>query len=141
MKYFYVEPEVAGGLGPNTLMDRSAHPPIVKHLHYQFDGWLGDALVESFPVFVLTEEGAKKLQEAGATGIQFADAETTASTQFLEMHPGRKLPRFIWLQIVGKPGGDDFGIAAGGRLVVSERALNVLGSTQMSHALIEPFVK
>ena len=29
MKYFYIETEVAGGLGENTAMDRSVHPPIV----------------------------------------------------------------------------------------------------------------
>lgn len=41
-KFFALEPEVAGGLGPNTVMDRSVHPPRVSHLHYVFDGWMGD---------------------------------------------------------------------------------------------------
>ena len=36
MKYFYIQPEVAGGLGKNTVMDRSVHPPIVSRLHYEF---------------------------------------------------------------------------------------------------------
>jgi hypothetical protein len=45
MKYFYVEPEVAGGLGERTVMDRSTHPPVVKRLHYQLEGWLGDAIL------------------------------------------------------------------------------------------------
>jgi hypothetical protein len=36
MKYFYIQPEVAGGLGKNTVMDRSVHPPIVSRLHHEF---------------------------------------------------------------------------------------------------------
>lgn len=140
MKYFYVEPEVAGGLGPNTVMDRRAHPPIVKRLHYQFDGWLGDALVESFPVFVLTEEGAERLREAGVTGIRFAAAEITVSRQFAEMYPGRQLPNFIWLQVIGRPGVEDFGMSSDRRLVISSRALDVLLGIQLSNAIIEPFM-
>ena len=53
MQYVYIEPEVAGGLGDHTVMDRSVHPPIVSKLHYQMEGWLGDALLESFPVFIV----------------------------------------------------------------------------------------
>lgn len=45
MKYFYIEPEVAGGLGRNTVMNRAVHPPVVSKLHYHFDGWLGDVLL------------------------------------------------------------------------------------------------
>jgi hypothetical protein len=48
MKYFFVEPEVAGGVGANTVMNRDVHPPIVrrngKHRAYSFggDGSQGD---------------------------------------------------------------------------------------------------
>ena len=40
--FHVVEPEVAGALGDRTEMDSSIHPPIVKRLHYEFQGWLGD---------------------------------------------------------------------------------------------------
>jgi hypothetical protein len=139
MKYFYVEPEVSGGLGANTVMDRSVHPPVVSHLHYQFEGWLGDVLLESFPSFIVTEEAKGKLQEVGATGARFGEVEITTSDQFKELYPDKQLPGFTWLQIAGTAGHDDFGTAADGRLVVSERALDVLKGLELSNALIDPF--
>jgi len=139
MQYFYVEPEVAGGLGENTLMDRTVHPPIVSKLHYEFDGWGGDALLESFPCFIVTEGAKKKLQSVGLTGIAFDKALVTTSDLFQEIYPNRKLPKFVWLQVVGRPGQDDFGIAKDLRLVTSERALNVLEGHGISNAVVEPY--
>ncbi|CDX39985.1 hypothetical protein MPLSOD_40275 [Mesorhizobium sp. SOD10] len=50
MDHFYLEPEVSGGLGDDTVMDTGVHPPpVVARLHYEFDGWLGDVIVTSFP--------------------------------------------------------------------------------------------
>jgi hypothetical protein len=50
------------------------------------------------------------------------------------------LPKFLWLKVEGFPGRDDFGIAAGLKLVVSKRALEVLKRVGFSHpASIEPF--
>ena len=53
--YKYIEPEVAGGLGNETIIDKNYHPPIVKKLHYEFNGWLGDDILESFPCFIVSE--------------------------------------------------------------------------------------
>jgi len=142
MRYFSIEPEVAGSSeGPNSVMDRSVHPPIVSRLHYEFDGWLGDVLLASFPCFIVTEDAKSKLMESGVTGVRFADAETTTSELFREIYPGRKLPRFAWLQVTGRAGQDDFGLVANKRLVISERALDVLKGLQLNDALIEPFEK
>jgi hypothetical protein len=140
MKYFFIEPEVAGGLGKKTIMDRSVHPPIVSKLHYQFDGWLGDVLLESFPCFIVTEAAKKKLQSVGATGIKFDEVEVTTSEQFQEIYPNRQLPKFEWLQIEGKPGKDDFGIAQDGRLVISQQMLEELRGLGISHAIIAEYV-
>lgn len=46
--YKLIEPEVAGSLGKETELDSSVFPPHVKKLHYEFDGWLGDDILESF---------------------------------------------------------------------------------------------
>ena len=128
-KYYIVEPEVAGGLGSNTVMDSSTHPPVVSKLHYQFDGWLGDQIVESFPVYLVTENLARRIVGLKLVGSEFAEAEMTVSPQFKELHPDRTLPKFVWLKVKGTAGRDDFGIAPDGRLVVSETALNLLRST------------
>jgi hypothetical protein len=45
----------------------------------------------------------------------------------------------VWLQVTGRAGRDDFGLAADLRLVISERALDVLKGLQLDDALIEPF--
>lgn len=139
MKYFYVEPEVAGGLGQNTVINRNVHPPIVSKLHYHFDGWLGNLLLESFPCFIVTESARQKIQSAGFTGIEFDQVEITKSEQFQELYPNRQLPEFVWLKVNGKPGQHDFGIAPDARLVVSERALKVLRELGISQALVTDF--
>ena len=139
MKYYFVEPEVAGELGEKTILDSSTHPPRVDKLHYKFSGWLGDAILESFPCVIVTKAASDVLKESGITGVQFAEVETSISAEFREMYPQRKLPSFKWLRITGTPGKDDFGIADDLRLVVSEKALDLLRPLGIEHALVEAF--
>ncbi len=134
-------PEVAGGLGTKTRMAGGVHPPIVSRLHYEFDGWLGDVLLETFPCFIVTKDAKRKLQSIGATGIRFDEVEVTTSEMFRGLYPNRQLPEFFWLQIQGKPGQDDFGIADDLRLVISERALEALRELGISNALVTPYEK
>jgi hypothetical protein len=72
----------------------------------------------------------------GATGIRFDEVEVTTSKLFQELYPNRQLPKFVWLQIKGRPGRDDFGIGLDPGLVISERALEVLRKLGISNALI-----
>jgi hypothetical protein len=139
MKYFYIEPEVAGGLGKNTVMNRAVNPPVVSKLHYHVDGWLGDVLLESLPSFIVTEGAKQQLQTIGATGARFDDVEVTTSDQFRQLYPNRQLPKFVWLRVEGQPGRDDLGTAPDGRLVASERALELLRKLGIANALVAPF--
>ncbi|TPM38120.1 hypothetical protein [Mesorhizobium sp. B2-3-4] len=139
MKYFYLEPEVSGGPGENTIMDVTVHPPLVSRLHYEFDGWLGDGIVTSFPCYLVTKDVKEKILESDFSGVTFDDVEVTTSELFEEMQPNQKLPAFVWLKVNGDAGDDDFGIAKDYRLVVSERVLDALKSFGISNALIEPF--
>lgn len=140
-KYFAVEPEVAGGWGQNTVVTREPGKPTLVHkLHYVFDGWLGDELLESTPCFIVTERLADEIRRARLTGTRFDDVEVTTSDEFRDLHPGRQLPRFLWLRVEGMPGIDDFGVTAGLSLVVSERVLELLQRGGFSHAAsISPF--
>jgi hypothetical protein len=133
MRYFYLEPEVAGSLGKNTIMNRSVHPPVVAKLHYQLEGWLGDDLLESFPCYIVTRQLRDKIRESQLTGAGFGQLEITTSDEFKELHPKLELPDFFWLTIHGKAGPDDFGIATDNRLVVSEKALALLRSLNLNH--------
>lgn len=139
MRYFYVEPEVAGGLGENTVMDTRIHPPLVTKLHYEMDGWLGDVLLESFPCFIVTISAMRRLQEAQLSGAGFDDVEVTRSSQFDDIYPGREIPGFAWLKPVGVAGSDDFGASPDGVLVVSERALGLLQGLGIPNALVKAF--
>lgn len=103
-----LEPEVAGGLGPGTDIDRSTHPPVVRHLNYEVDGWLGDDLLETFPCFVVTARLAGALAASKLSGFQLSLAEVTRSERFDELHPDMVLPAFHRLHVVGIEGADDF---------------------------------
>lgn len=63
MRFLKLQPEVAGGLGAKTIMNTTVHPPSVSILEYEFDGWLGDDLLESFPCFVVSERLKNPLEE------------------------------------------------------------------------------
>ena len=141
MAHFIIEPEVAGGLGARTVLDRSRHPPVVQKLHYEFDGWLGDVLLESFPAFIVTQEAQQALIEEGVTGVRFDDVEVSLSATFQETRPGAALPRFVWLRPEGEPGRDDIAVARDGRLVLSQRALDIVQALGLSQARVAPFTR
>jgi hypothetical protein len=125
--YYLVEPEVAGGWGRNTLFSRTPGQPTVVHkLHYQFDGWLGDELLETTPCYIVTERLAAEIEKAGLTGVWFDNVEISKSQEFEDWYPGRELPRFLWMRIAGKRGEHDFWITPKLILAVSERALELL---------------
>ncbi len=141
MKYFILSPEVAAmGLGVNTIMDRTVHPPIVSYLHYDFDVWLGDDLLEGFPCFIATDRLAEAIQNAGLSGTEFRPVAVSTSEQFKDMYGERELPPFVWLYPSGRSGVDDFGVDATGRLVVSENALALLRTMKIDHCDVSELV-
>lgn len=139
-QFYTICPEVAGGFGENTILERSSGRTQVHRLHYVFDGWLGDELLERTPCFIVTARLRREIDQAGMTGVKYDDVEVSTSDVFEEMHPGRQLPKFLWLKVEGRPGTDDFGIGADLRLVVSARALELLKRNGVSEAeRAEPF--
>ncbi|WP_229008359.1 hypothetical protein [Methylophilus sp. Leaf408] len=134
MKYYVIEPEVAGGLGERTVIDRSSGRIEVKKLHYHFDGWLGDELLESTPCFIVSTRLANEIENQKYTGVMFSDAEITTSDEFNDLHENLKLPDFLWLKVFGVAGKDDFGMSSELNLVVSEPALQLLKQIGISHA-------
>jgi hypothetical protein len=108
--YLYIHPEVAEGLGHNTILDRSTHPPRIDKLHYEFEGWMGNALLDTFPCVIATKEAADGLASAAVTGIDYAKVEVSTSELFRHLHPNLHLPPFVWLQIKGIAGKGDLRI-------------------------------
>jgi hypothetical protein len=139
MSYYLLEPEVAGDFGDDTIMDHSVVPPVVTRLQYRFQDWLGDELLESTPVFIVTERLAGLIEQANLTGYRFDEVDTILDEQAEELAGGPiELPKFRWLQLTGRPEADDFGASANGSLVVSERALEVLRQGTLENCDIEP---
>jgi len=139
MEYKYIDPEVSGGIGDKTVLDNSVHPPIVQDLHYEFDGWLGDDIIESFPAYLVTEKLKQKIENTNFTGYLFSDVLVTTSPVFKDIHPNTNLPKFYWLKVYGEAGVDDFGIGIGNRLVISERVIDILSLFSVTSADFSDF--
>ena len=137
--YFYVEPEVSGGLGNETVIDSSTHPPIVSALHYQFHGWLGDEIIESFPCYIVSKSLKESIESHRPTGVSFSAVKISKSEQFLDLYPNKVIPNFYWLKASGKVGFDDFGISDDFRLVVSSKILQSFQKHHFKNADIEPY--
>jgi hypothetical protein len=136
--HYFVEPEVAGGWGVNTEADTSRHPPLVSKLHYQFDGWQGDDLLESFPCFIVSESLMNELISSSVTGFEIDDVEISKSDEFFATTDLTDLPQFFWLKVVGGEPSADIRLSSDCRLLVSDRALNVFRKCNISHADITP---
>jgi hypothetical protein len=138
MTYYFVEAEVAGVFGERTIADFSQHPPQVDRLHYEFDGWLGDQLVESFPCYLIADDLARDI--ADLTGYTLAPVEVSLSEKFHEVtaadQPSPMRSTWHWLRIDGSPGESDFAISSNHRLIVSARAMDRIARGVL-HASIE----
>lgn len=135
MTNYLLDPEVAGGLGPGSQMERSGARLVVTRLNYEFEDWLGDDLLETFPCYVVTARLRDGLAASGLTGFRFADVEVTTGEEFHEWHP-EPLPRFVWLQVVGVAGQDDLWTTEHGRLAVNDRALALLRTFAIDNCLV-----
>ncbi len=136
-KYWLLEPEVAGGIGPGSLLDARVHPPKVTKLEHEFEVWLGDDLLETFPCYIVTARLAEALTTGRMTGFALEDVQVVLSSQFRGLYPNRVVPEFRWLKISGTPGIHDFSMSPDHRLVVSDAALTVLKRFQLAHCEIE----
>lgn len=136
--FFSVEPEVAGGIGPRSELHRDGGRLLVTRLNYQFDGWLGDALLETTPCFILTDAARRLIEAAELTGVGFSDVEISRSGIFTDLHGDRRLPHFWWMIVHGRAEADDFGMSGDLMLIVSQQALATLRAAGIAHANIEP---
>lgn len=135
----YIEPEVAGELGNKTIIETQYFPPKVRELHFIFNGWLGDDIIECFPCFIVSEKLMNSILTNELTGVFFEEMRISKSEEFIEMYPAREIPKFYWAKITGKFGIDDFVIANDFRLVISEKAYGVLQLANVKNAIFEQY--
>lgn len=141
MRYsYYIEAEVAGRLGENTILDTSRHPPIIKKFHYEFMGWMGDDLIETFPGYVVTERLRMAIENSGVTGIEFDRVEISHREECL-IYSGSfdwKQP-FYWAKVIGIFGIDDIALSKDFRMLVSEKAFQIIKSFNFKNANYEEY--
>jgi len=136
--FYQIEPEVAGGVGDKTIGNFQVHPPIIEYLNYEFDDWVGDDILETFPVYIVSDKLANILKISNLSGFELAFCEVSKAEIFHDLHPeGLELPPFFWLKIHGKAQKDDFGISEDFCLVVSQKALEILQTCNLHYADIE----
>jgi hypothetical protein len=135
-----VRPEVAGGFGEQTELDFSVSPPDVVKLNYEFSGWLGDDILETYPCFIVTERLRVQVEEAGLTGMHFDSVVISKSEIFDELYPGRELPAFYWAKVVGDES-DDFLIdRSSGVLLISEKAFGIISKCCVDNAVLGEWI-
>jgi len=101
-----VEPEVPGELGENTRLDSSNYPPEVGGLHFVFKTWLGDDLVECFPVLLVSDRLKIALKKSDLTGYLFQELEQSVDELIYEnLQPEVTIPKFNWF-VLGKEKND-----------------------------------
>lgn len=130
---FVLDPQVAGELGEGTDLDTSVHPPVVNKLEYVLDYPGTDDLIQSFPVFLASDQLVEALNAAEILGITWREATTTQG-DFYDEYPDADPINYQWL-VPGQPGDDCW--TEGGELVVSDRMMAVLRDARINDCEIE----
>lgn len=145
MRLYRLSPEVAGGLGENSILIHNENGIMkdVSYSHYKFEGWLGDELLTTSPCFIVTEKLFNAIINSNLTGSKFQDMEVSESYNFKLLKPDVILPKFKRLIPVGTVqiedkkvkywSGHDFCLMGVTRLVVSNNALNILQKHRISN--------
>lgn len=142
MKLYLLEPEVSGGHGEHTVygteedISNEGISGKIKFLHYEFEGWLGDDLLESTPAFIVSSVLETELNNSEFRDYKLEKCLITTSDGFREMYPNKEIPsfsRFIPLGKVEVEGenfknwsGHHFCLTPKGELVITKEALDVL---------------
>jgi hypothetical protein len=139
MKFYEFEPDTAGCYGANTVYEgkKSANPPAISKLHYEFSYWPYDDMnmADCIFHFIGTDKLKVRLEALSppVTGIEFDNVEISGDDQEFERvwrkgRPYSALGKWHWFKITGHRGVDDFGCDERAHLAISERVLDVINS-------------
>ena len=149
MILYFLEPEVSGGHGKQTIygteenVGKEGISAKVKYLHYEFEGWLGDDLIESTPAFIISSYLEYELKKSEFTDFKLEKCLVTMSDEWYELYPNKELPsftRFIPLGTIEVEGenfnhwsGHHFCLSSKGELVVTQKAMDFLKRFSIKH--------
>jgi hypothetical protein len=140
MKFYKIHPEVPGGLGANTIYNKDVAPWELTHPHLIFDGWLGGDILKISNCYLITEDLKKSREFSGLSGIlSYEPIDIELSQTFNNLYPNKKLPKIYRIIINGVKGIDDFWMLDYYKLVISEKALNILKKYNISDMEIEEY--
>ena len=135
---YVLEPLVGGELGPDTALDRATHPPGVDRVQYVLDTPTTADLIESFPVYLVSEELADRLTSADVTGFRLEDAEVIPSVEYTEAFGDAPHKAYRWLRPDPDATDPDVWISEDLRLAVSDRMWDVLQQADLRGCDVEP---
>lgn len=142
MLYYFFTPENPGVIGEHTVGDVD-DSSTVQHLHLVFEGPVSDDIIAAnFDVHLISGDLRDKLLASDLTGYHFSELEPelTYDSQWDRLDVTLPdLPKLVWMQVPGIGGQDDFGMLDG-RLVVSDKALQLLEIGNISEAQIEDYI-
>lgn len=154
MILYFLEPEVSGHHGERTIYGiekdatKEGVSETIKFLHYEFEGWLGDDLLESTPAFIISSNLEDELRKSEFRDYKIEKCLITKSDEFMELYPNKELPsfaRFLPLGTVEIEGeqfdnwsGNDFCLSPKGELVLTKKALDFLSGFSIKHCDITP---
>ena len=158
MILYFLEPEVSGGHGEHTIYGSQADIALegisgkVKYLHYEFEGWLGDDLLESTPAFIVSSKLEIELENSDLRDYKLEKCLITKSDEFKEMYPNKELPTFSRFIPLGKIeiegenfknwSGNSFCLSPKGELVVTQEAMDFLKKkVSLENCYITPLTK
>ncbi len=139
-EFYQLEPEAAGEVGTGSVIDRGVRPPKVEYLEYTLSGWLGDCLIESYPVYMITLMAANELTTNLHNGFKIREAQITISPSVMDLYPEADIPEFRWLEVFGTPFKNDFGIKDS-MLIVSNSAFQILKKHGLKNCDVVGFSK
>ena len=136
IEFYLLSAEVPGYPGNNC--KPAPHADVFTHLDYELDDFPHDCIFVTVFEHVIEERLADRLNKVDFTGAEIKEVEISFTEEY-ERHTSqnrnKKLPKYRWLKVTGKPGVDDFGIEKNGNpvsgLVVSKRVYDLIESFKL----------
>lgn len=137
-KYFEVDPEVPGYPSEKSETAGDGYPLHYKSLHFVFQGWMGDQIVTSWPIYLVTSSLAEAFKAENLSGFEIDSVKVEKDPRFVESEPDIILPPFVWFKVNGVCGESDFFLDEGA-LVISEDALRIVLASGPAMLMHGPF--
>ena len=134
--FFYLRVWSSGEIDSQTIVtDRSVHPFSISDVGLELSDWPADDLFQSWPAFFASCRLSSKIIHGKYTGIDFQQvSRINPDFNFKAFYPGFNTDQYLWLNINGELGKDDFALFNRMYLVVSEKALEFLRDNHVTHA-------